>query len=114
VGLSLIDAGQIVATSRFAPGPGWTARDVAVASDNQARILFVNADGRMALWSVDNSGAVTNSGSVYGPPVSGQTATRISAGADGSTRVLWTSAEGTGTLWSLSLDNVFQNSFGLN
>ena len=114
VGLSLIDAGQIVATYRFAPGAGWTARDVAVAADNQARILFVNADGRMALWSVDNSGAVTNSESVYGPPVSGQEATRLSAGADGLTRVLWTSPEGTGTLWLMGLDNVFQNSFSLN
>jgi hypothetical protein len=85
---------------------------VAVATDNQARILLVNADGRMALWSVDNSGAVTNSESVYGPPVSGQAATRISAGADGLTRVLWTSPEGTGTLWLMSLDNVRQSSFG--
>ena len=31
---------------------------MAVAADDQARILFVNADGRMALWSVDNSGSV--------------------------------------------------------
>jgi len=84
----LIDTGHIVATSRFAPGPGWTARNVAVATDNQARILIVNADGRMTLWSVDNSGAVTNSESVYGPPVSGQEATHISAGPDGLTRVL--------------------------
>jgi hypothetical protein len=85
---------------------------VAVATDNQARILFVNADGRVALWSVDNSGAVTNSESVYGPPVSGQAATRISAGTDGLTRVLWTSPEGPGTLWLMGLDNVRQNSFG--
>jgi hypothetical protein len=63
---------------------------------------------------VDNSGAVTNSESVYEPLVSGQAATRISAGADGLIRVLWTSPEGTGTLWLLDLDNVFQSSFGLN
>jgi hypothetical protein len=112
VGLSLINAGNIVATYRFAPGPGWTARDVAVAADNQARILLVNVDGRVALWSVDNSGAVTNSGSVYGPPISGQEATRVSAGPDGLTRVLWTSPEGTGTLWLMGLDNVLRTSFG--
>lgn len=111
VGLSLIDAGRIVATHRFAPAPGWTARDVAVATDNQARILFVHADGRMALWSVDNSGAVTNSGTVYSPPESGQTATRISAGGDGLTRVLWTGPEGAGNLWLMSLDNARQSSF---
>ena len=87
---------------------------MAVASDNQTRILWANSDGRMVLWSVDNSGAVTNSESVYGPPVSGQAATRVSAGADGLTRVLWTSPEGTGTLWLLGLDNVLQSSFGLN
>ena len=83
-----------------------------MATDNQARILFVHADGRMALWSVDNSGAVTNSGAVYGPPVSGQAAIRVSAGADGLTRVLWASPEGTGTLWLMGLDNVLRNSFG--
>jgi hypothetical protein len=73
-----------VVVRSFRGSPALTA----VASDNQARILWTNADGRMALWSVDNSGAVTNSRSVYGPPVSGQAATRISAGADGLTRVL--------------------------
>ena len=62
VGLSLIDAGRIVATYRFEPGAGWAARDVAVSADNQARILFANAGGQMALWSVDNSGAVTSTG----------------------------------------------------
>ena len=111
VGLSLIDAGRIVATHRFAPAPGWTARDIAVSSDSQARILFVNASGHMLLWSVDNSGAVTNSGTVYSPPESGQTATRVSAGGDGLTRVLWTGPEGAGTLWLMSLDNVRQSSF---
>jgi hypothetical protein len=107
----LIDAGQIVATYRFAPGPGWTARDVAVAIDNQARILLVNADGRMALWSVDNSGAVTNSGTVYVPPASGQAAIRVSAGPDGLTRLLWASPPANGSLWLMSLDNVFERSF---
>jgi hypothetical protein len=82
-----------------------------VATDNKARILFVNADGGMALWSVDNSGAVTNSGTVYAPPSSGQAAIRISAGADGLTRVLWTSPEGTGTLWLMGLEKVLQKSF---
>jgi len=112
VGLSLIGAGGIVATYRFAGDPGWSARDIAVGSDNQTRILRSNADGRMVLWSVDNSGAVTNAGTVYGPPVPGQAATRISAGADGLTRVLWTSPVGTGTLWLMGLDNVRQSSFG--
>ena len=83
-----------------------------MASDNQTRILVANTDGRMVLWSVDDSGAVTSSGTVYGPPVSGQTATRISAGTDGLTRVLWTSPDGTGSLWLMGLDNVFQSSVG--
>jgi len=111
-GLSLLGAGGIVATYRFGGVPGLSAQDIAVGSDNRTRILWANADGRMVLWSVDNSGAVTNSGTDYGPPVSGQAATRISAGADGLTRVLWTSPEGTGTLWLMSLDNVRQSSFG--
>ncbi len=112
VGLSLTDAGHVVAAYRFAGASGWTARDVTVASDNQTRILVANTDGRMVLWSVDDSGAVTSSGTVYGPPVSGQTATRISAGTDGLTRVLWTSPDGTGSLWLMGLDNVFQSSVG--
>ena len=112
VGLSLVDAGHIVATHRFAGARGWSARDIAVGSDNQTRILWANTDGRMALWSVDNSGALTNSGTIYGPPSSGQNATRISAGADGLTRVLWTSPAGNGTLWLMGLDNVRQSSFG--
>ena len=113
IGLSLIGAAGIVATHRFEAVPGWTARDIAVASDNQARILLVDADRRVTLWSVDNSGAVTSSGTVYGPPQSGQHAARISAGADGLTRVLWTSPDGTGTVWLMGLDNVRQSSFGL-
>ena len=113
VGLSLIDAGRIVATYRFAPGAGWSARDVTVAADNQARILFAASGGLMALWSVDNSGAVTNSGTVYAPPRSGQTAVRVSAGADGKTRVLWTGPDGGGHVWLMGPDNVLRNSFGL-
>lgn len=112
VGLSLADAGGIVATYRFADDAGWSARDIAVGRDNQTRILRTNADGWMVLWSVDNSGTVTNAGTVYGPPASGQAATRISAGADGLTRVLWTSPMGTGTLWLMGPDNVRQSSFG--
>lgn len=110
-GLSLIDEGRIIATSRFAP-PGWTAHDVTVGSDNRARILFVDAEGRVALWSVDNSGAVTNSAPIYEAPSSDQAAARISAGADGVTRVLWTSPAGTGTLWLMGLDNTRLSSFG--
>ncbi len=113
VGLSLLETGSIAATYRFSSSLGWTAQDVTVASDTQTRILMVNDDGRMALWSVNNSGAVTKSGPVYAPPASGQVAARISAGADGLTRVLWTSPEGNGTLWLLDLDNVRQASFDL-
>jgi hypothetical protein len=68
----------------------------------------------MVLWSVDNSGAVTDSESVYEPPVAGRAAIRVSAGADGLIRVLWTSPEGNGTLWLLGLDNAFQGSFSLD
>jgi hypothetical protein len=112
VGLTLIDAGRIVATYRFAPGAGWTARDIAVSADNQARILFADAVGRMALWSVDNSGAVTNSATVYEPPRSGEAAVRVSTGADGLTRVLWTGPDGGGHVLLMGLDNVLRSSFG--
>ena len=68
----------------------------------------------MTAWSsgrVDNSGVVTNSGTVYAPPQSGQTVIRVSAGADGLTRVLWTSPEGTGSVFAMGLDNVLQDFF---
>jgi FAD/FMN-containing dehydrogenase len=111
VGLSLIDTGRIVATYRFVPAPGWTARDVAVAADNQARILLAAADGRMALWTVDNTGTVTNSEKVYEPPRSGETAVRVSAGSDGLTRVLWTGPNGAGHVQVMGTDNVLRSSF---
>jgi hypothetical protein len=112
VGLSLIDAGQITATFRFTPEAGWTARDVAVAAYNRARILLTDAANQMALWSVDNSGAVSDSGSVYRANQTGLTPRRVTTGADGLTRVLWTSSiDNYGAVWILSYNNVYQSSF---
>jgi hypothetical protein len=108
-GMSLLQADQIIATFRFAPGPGWTAQDIAVASDNRARILFSDTIGQMSLWTVDNSGVVTNSTNVYSQNQSAMTATRVAAGADGVTRVLWTGPVG-GVLWLMNSDNSVRDS----
>lgn len=110
VGLSLIDAGQITATFRFTPEAGWTARDIAVASYNRARILLADTANRMALWTVDNSGAVSDSGHVYFANQTGMAPRRVATGADGLTRVLWTGS-GYGALWVFSFENVYQSSF---
>lgn len=113
VGVSVIDAGGIVSTVRFAPPSGWTARDLTVAIDGDARVLLSHEDGRMAIWRAGSSG-VAMFGPVYEPPLPGQSATRLSAGDDGVTRVLWTNPEGGGTLFLMGLDDALRSSFGLN
>jgi hypothetical protein len=71
---------------------------------------LVNADGRIALWRIDDSGNVTARGPVYSAPA-GFTASHVGAGPDGFTQVLWNDLNGSALLWQMSADNVFQESF---
>lgn len=64
-----------------------------------AHIAWMNADGRVALWSVDSAGSFTIND--YGPYAGWS----VKAAADdkaGKTRLLWTNTNGQMALWSVT------------
>ena len=72
----------------------WHAVDVSVAGvTNNARVLWQNDDGRIRLWTVNNStGGVLNS--YADGPYPGWTVKAIASGPDGNTRLLWVHPSG--------------------
>jgi streptogramin lyase len=85
-----------------------TALDVAVGSDNQARLLWDNVDGVARFWSINNT--LQTSNPTDNGPFVGFTAQKIAAGADGLTRVLWTRSDGLASLWLVNSANVVLSS----
>jgi hypothetical protein len=81
-----------------------TALDVAVGSDNLARLLWDNVDGAARFWSINNS--LQTSNATDNGPFVGFTAQKIATGADGLTRVLWTRSDGLASLWVVNAANV--------
>lgn len=101
--------GSILASGRVqfvATASTWSAADVTVGSDGQARVLWAQAGGSADTWSVDNS-QHASAGPVYGA-YSGWTARATAAGADGVTRLLWTKTDGTAALWLEDASGTFQ------
>ncbi len=76
--------------------------DVGVGTDNQARLLWDNVDGRARVQSISNTFQASNT-QVYGP--AGYTAQRVATGSDGLTRLLWTHADGSFAVWVLNASN---------
>jgi hypothetical protein len=96
----------------FAPGSNWSAVDITVGNvgnDNNPRILWTNADGGVALWTVDETSGNLLSSVSYGP-IAGWTAIRVAAGSDGDTRVLWTSDHNAAALWFVDANNNYLRS----
>jgi hypothetical protein len=80
------------AAIRFAAAPGWTAADISQGSDGTTHLLWVNADGRMTISSMDASGNLS-AVHIYGP-YAGWSAISMADGPDGATWVLWRRSDG--------------------
>ncbi len=80
--------------------PAWVAPSVAVGSDGVSRLLWDNADGRTAVWSIDGSNNVTSTPIFQ--PGSGWSARDISMDTQSSTHILWTNTDGRMTVWTVN------------
>ena len=85
----------------------WMPADISVGDDNLTRVLWTNPDGRVTLWSLDQSTGGYTQGPVFGPYQS-YTAARLACGPDGVTHILWNKTDGTLSLWWVNSDNTFQ------
>ena len=87
------------------PRTPWTAKAVATGPDGKSHILWTNPDGRVILWTVDDSGNFTYQ--VYGPYTDDGTAATpwsavaLSVGADNLVHLLWTNPDGRVILWNV-------------
>jgi hypothetical protein len=88
-------------------GPTWQAVDLAVGSDEQARILWRSSAGSEVVWQVTNSFGVAT-GATYGP-LPGWTPIADAVGGDALTRVLWTNTNGAVALWLLNQSGTLVN-----
>ena len=95
----------------------WSATALATGADGLSHILWNNTDGRVMLWTVDDSGNFTLAG--YGPytdPGSSPhtvvttptpwSAAALSVGPDNMTHILWTNPDGHVVLWNV--DSAFR------
>ena len=94
------------------PNNKWSATALATGPDGLSHILWNNTDGRVMLWTVDDSGNFTLAG--YGPytdpgrsphtVIASPTpwsATALSVGPDNVTHILWTNPDGNVVLWNV-------------
>lgn len=85
----------------------WSAVDVAVGRDGNARVLWKHDGGLADLWSL-NGVAVASASVVYALG-NGWNATATAAGADGLTRVLWNNSNGDTALWLVKSGGAVQS-----
>ena len=92
-----------------APQDKWTATALATGPDGESHIVWNNTDGRVALWTVYDSGSFTLAG--FGPytddsvgpdpSVNKWSATAVSVGPDGVTHLLWGNTDHRMMLWNV-------------
>ena len=87
-----------------APGNVWHATAVATGPDGLSHLLWNNTDGRVMLWTVDDSGNFTLAG--YGPytdnaPNNKWSATAVSVGPDNVVHLLWNNTDHRVMLWNV-------------
>ena len=92
----------------------WHASALATGPDGKSHILWTNPDGRVILWTVDDSGSFTYQ--VYGPYTDGAagtpwSATSLSVGPDNVAHILWTNPDGRVILWNV--DSGFSFTYGV-
>jgi hypothetical protein len=91
------------------PNPSaWQAKDVAVGSDGQARVLWRTPSGLEDVWKVSNS--VQTSAGPIGGGLSGWTPIADAAGGDGLSRILWMNTSGAAALWLVNSSGSLQSS----
>jgi len=91
-----------------APQNLWHATAVATGPDGKSHLLWNNTDGRVMLWTVDDTGNFTLAG--YGPytdnaPQNLWSATAVATGPDGLSHILWGNTDYRAMLWGV--DNAF-------
>ena len=87
----------------------WAATAVATGPDNVSHLLWDNADGKAALWTVRGDGSVEVLGG-YGPYAADSQlwgARSLSVGGDGVPHLLWTHPSGRAALWTVHADGTF-------
>ena len=82
----------------------WYATALATGPDGLSHLLWNNTDGRVMLWTVDDSGNFTLAG--YGPytdnaPQNKWHATAVSVGPDNVTHLLWNNTDHRVMLWNV-------------
>ena len=92
----------------------WHAAALATGPDGKSHILWTNPDGRVILWTVDDSGSFTYQ--VYGPYTDGAagtpwSATSLSVGPDNVAHILWNNPDGRVILWNV--DSGFNFTYGV-
>lgn len=94
------------------PMTPWTAVDVTVGNDGNARVLWSHTGGQADVWSLNGS-TVAGTSAVYAVH-NGWSARATAAGSDGLTRVLWNNSNGQTALWLLYADGSINSatSFG--
>ncbi len=92
------------------PMSNWSAVSIATGPDEQTRVLWNNADGRMTLWTLGTNNSLNASPPVFGP-YAGWTAKAISVGPDNNTHILWDNTDGRMTLWTLNSNDQLIGSF---
>ena len=90
----------------------WSAAALATGPDGLSHILWTNPDGKVILWTVDDSGTFTYA--VYGPyqdgaPNTPWTAKALSVGADNVVHILWTNPDHRVILWNVDSTFNFTN-----
>ncbi len=94
------------------PNNKWSATALATGSDGKSHLLWNNTDGRVMLWTVDDSGNFTYAG--YGPytddsvgsnpSVNKWHATAVSVGPDNTVHLLWNNTDHRVMLWNVAPD----------
>ena len=87
------------------PSTPWRAAALATGPDGLSHILWTNPDGKVILWTVDDSGNFTYA--AYGPYNDGSpgtlwSATALSVGSDNIVHVLWTNPDHRVILWNVN------------
>ncbi len=93
-----------------APQNVWHATAVATGPDGLSHLLWNNTDGRVMLWTVDDSGNFTLAG--YGPytdnaPQNKWSAVGVSVGPDNTVHLLWSNTDHRAMLWNVASDFTF-------
>ena len=82
----------------------WRATGLASGLDGVSHLLWNNPDGKVALWSVTDGGAVTGT-TGFGPYADGQSlwrASGLSVGPDNVIHLLWTNPDGHAAFWNVT------------